>query len=161
MLPTRTGGVVKSVDCALLAQCFAPDVCIDLAQIAIDGQTVLEEFLAVLEDVFGNVAEVQVEVATCSCFAVIDEGVHHPELDVFDVGVLEICHLQLAHHAAPTLFGVGQCAVGVHAVGIEVVGAAFVGVEGEVEGVEGVGLVVGEVFVGVDFGVFYGADVVV
>ena len=54
---TRTGGVVKGIDSALLSGYPTPDVRVNLAQVAVDGQTVLEELLAVPQYVFRYVAE--------------------------------------------------------------------------------------------------------
>ena len=53
----RTGGVVKGIDSALLSGYPTPDVRVNLAQVAVDGQTVLEELLAVPQYVFRYVAE--------------------------------------------------------------------------------------------------------
>ena len=67
------------------------------------------------------------------------EGIHHPELDVFNVGCLKICCLQRTHHTAPVLFGILQFAVDVK-VGIKVVRTSFVGIVCEIEDVQGRGL---------------------
>ena len=53
----RTGGVVKGIDSALLSGYPTPDVRVNLAQVAVDGQTVLEELLAVPQYIFRYVAE--------------------------------------------------------------------------------------------------------
>ena len=92
----------------------------------------------------------------------IDEGVQQPELDIFDVGSLEVVGVQLAHHAAPALIGVAQRTVGID-IGIQVVGAAFLRIVGQIEHVERIGgSTVGRlVAVGIELVHVDGSDVVV
>ena len=92
----------------------------------------------------------------------IDEGVQQPELDIFDVGSLEVVGVQLAHHSTPALIGVAQRTVGID-IGIQVVGAAFLRIVGQVEHVERIGgSAVGRlVAVGIELVHVDGSDVVV
>ena len=112
--------------------------------IAIHGHTALEELLAVLENIFRHLAQVEVEVAAmiARLVVLIDEGVHHPELDVLDVLCLEVGIVELAHHAAPRLFGVIEV-TGLINIGGEVVGTALLRIEGKVQHVEARGTCVG------------------
>ena len=106
---------------------------------AVDGHAALVELLAVAQHVLAYLTEVDVEVARvlrgCARAALVDEGVHQPELHIFYISLLEVRRLQLAHHAAPLRRGVHQRAVGVQ-LGGQVVGAALLGVVGQVEHVE-------------------------
>ena len=76
------------------------------------GQTALEGFLAVLQHIFADVTQLDVQVAARVVrVAVGQERIHHPELDVFDVGALKIGILQFAHDAAPARLRIGQLTV--------------------------------------------------
>ena len=98
------------------------------------GQAVLEGAARVAQHVFRHASEVEVELAAEVGLrpVLVDEGVEHPEFDVFDVGRFEIGVVDLALYAGPIVGGVLEAAVGLK-VGAEVVGAALVGVVGEVE----------------------------
>ena len=89
-----------------------------------------------MEHVFRHLTEVEVEVAAIfrgfALLTAVDEGVEHPELDIFDVALLEVAIVDLAHHAAPVLRGMVERAIAVD-IGIEVVRPALIGVISEVE----------------------------
>ena len=95
----------------------------------VNGHAALVEFLAIAQDVFAHLAQVDVEVATIlrggAIATRIDEGVEHPKFYILYVGRFKVVGVELAHHATPVLFGVSQCAVGLQVVGIEVVWATF------------------------------------
>ena len=105
----------------------------------VDGHSALVELFAVAEDVLAHLAEVDVEVAAIpvgvGLVLAVEEGVEEPELDILDVGGLEVAGVELAHHAAPSCRGVGQRGVGVE-VGVEVVRSSLGGIVGQVEDLE-------------------------
>ena len=102
----------------------------------VDGHATLVELLAVAQHVLRDLAEVDVEVAgvlRCgACLALVDEGVEEPKLHVFDVGLLKVGGLQLAHHAAPLRGGTLQRAVGIE-LRRQVVGTALLGIVGQIQ----------------------------
>ena len=130
--------------------------------VVVDGQSALVELLAILEHVLAYLTEVDVEFATVALVvARVDEGVEHPELDVFEVLRLEVGVVHLAHHAAPVLLRGQESAVCVK-VGVEVVGSSLGGIIGQVQHVQRSGLLVGVLFlVGVEVALEDLADVVV
>ena len=77
----------------------------DVALRTVYGHAALIEFLAVAQHVFAHLAEVDVEVAAIlvavGLLIGVDERVEEPELDILDVGSLEIVGIELAHHASP------------------------------------------------------------
>ena len=76
-------------------------------------QAVFEEQAGVFEDVFGDVAEVEVNFALVvfgvlhrTAAAVgIEEGAEHPKLDVLHIGSLKVVGGQIGHDAGPAGFG--------------------------------------------------------
>ena len=131
--------VAEGADEILQGGYAAPDGGVDVFHNGGGGQAVLVELAPVAEDVFGDVAEVDVEFAGVVLVFLIGEGVHQPELDIFDVGGLKVDRLHLAHDARPTAARVVEFAVGVDTGGVGrgghviVVWAAFLGIVGEVE----------------------------
>ena len=123
---------------------------------AVDGHAALVEFLAIAEDILAHLSQIDVEVAAivggCAFLTGIDEGVEHPELDILDVGLLEVGGLQFAHHAAPLRLGLSQGAVAVE-VARQIVRATFLRIVSQIEhGERRGGTVVGTlVAVGVKF----------
>ena len=65
----------------------------------------------------------------------VDEGVHHPELDIFDVGLFEIGGIQFSHHASPFRLWLAQCSVGIK-VEREVIWSALLRVICQIEHIE-------------------------
>ena len=131
--------------------------------VAVYWHSALEVLLAVLQYVFRDLAEVDVEVSSMVTGLVflVYEGVHHPELDVFYVLGLEVGIVHLPHHSAPLLLRVGQPSVLLH-VRRQVVCAAFGGVEGKVQHVEAACAVVAVLcFLWVKFPLVYLPHVVV
>ena len=98
---------------------------IGVALAAIYRHATLIEFLAITQDILAHLAQVDVEIATIigsiSLFAGIDERIEHPELDVFDVCLLEIVGIQLTHHSAPVALRILQGSVSLQICYIEVV----------------------------------------
>ena len=132
----RAGGGGESIGrVGRLDRYFSP-LCVSEAAGAVYRHTVLVEFLAVVEHILAHLAQVDVEVAAILLgvgFVLgVDEGVEHPELDILDVGHLEVGIVEFAHHAAPLGSGVVKGTVGIE-VRVEVVGAALGGIVGEVE----------------------------
>ncbi|OPZ97314.1 MAG: hypothetical protein BWY72_01268 [Bacteroidetes bacterium ADurb.Bin416] len=101
----------------------------------IGGQAVFKGPFAVLEHIFGDFAQVDVEVTPGGqSGGVVHKRIHQPEFHVFHVVGLKIgiTRFDLAHDAAPAFIGVVQVPVGTHAVAVEVIGSAFPGVIGQV-----------------------------
>ncbi len=95
---------------------------------AIDRHAALVELITVTQDVLADLTQIDVEVTAIlrgSTFLTgIDEGVEHPELDVLDVCLLKVVGVQLTHHTAPALRGIGQRTVSVQVSG-QVIGSAL------------------------------------
>ena len=76
----------------------------------VDRHTTLVELLAVAQDILAHLTQVDEQVAaivgSIALIAGIDEGVQQPELDILDVGSLEVVGVQLTHHSTPALIGV-------------------------------------------------------
>ena len=129
---TCTCRIVECIDRTLLLGNFTPNRIIDLRRIAIDRQSVLEEFLFIFQYVFRYLAQVKIQVSTCG-LAVIDKRVEHPEFDIFDICRLEVALVYLAHHTSETLFRVLQCPVRIDVIGIQVIRAAFLRIVSHVQ----------------------------
>ena len=65
--------------------------------------------------------------------ACIDEGVHHPELDILDVSRLEVAGVEFTHHTSPMALRVVERAVG-REIGVEVIRASLVRIIRKAEG---------------------------
>ena len=103
-------------------------MCCDERIAAVDGHTALVEFLAVVQYVLADLTQIDVKVAavvgSILLLRTVDEGVEEPELNIFDVGLLEIVGVQLTHHAAPVHQWQIQRTVHID-VGIEVIRTTF------------------------------------
>ena len=134
---TRTG--VEGVGHRRLGGHVAPQAYLVLGGVAVERHTAFVELVSVLQNVFADVSQVDVEVAgeVAGFFATVDEGVHHPEFDVFDVGRLKVnaAVVDGAHHTAPVSPRVVQLTAVVE-VGVEVVRTALARIVGQVEHVE-------------------------
>ena len=119
--------VVEGINEAVYRGHTAPHGLLGRVAVATCGEAVFKEFLAVLHNVLGHLAQVEVEVAA-HIHLFVDERVEHPEFYVLYVGTLEVGGCELACDAAPTFFGVVEFAVCIE-VGVEVVGASLIGVE--------------------------------
>ena len=102
-------------------------------------QTVLEELPTVAKNILRDVTEVKIELTTL-VIGIIDEGIHHPELDILVVGRFEVGIVELTHDTAPTGLGVAQRTIlqqtageALRAVHIVVVGTPLGRIEGNVE----------------------------
>jgi len=102
---------------------------------SVDGKATFVELLAIAEDVFGYLSEIDIEVAAIlrgiRLLVTVDEWVHHPKLDVLDIGRLEIVSIKFSHHASPMSRGVIEQSCGGE-VRVEVVWSALIGIESEV-----------------------------
>ena len=76
------------------------------------GQPILKFELAVVQDVLADVAQVDVKLSSTLVLRILVEGVHHPKLDVLDVGRFKVGRGQGPLDARPTLVRVLQGAVG-------------------------------------------------
>ena len=100
---TRAAGRVEGIGDGGLRRHASPDGFGKLRRVVIDGKSALVELLSVFQNVFADFSEVEIEVSVegGSVVTGFDEGVEHPELDVFDVGGLEVGVFQASHHAPP------------------------------------------------------------
>ena len=71
---------------------------------------------SVFENVFRHVTQVQVNVSARGG-GVVQEGVHYPELNKFDVLLFKIVDGELAHDASPTAAGIFEASVGINSRG--------------------------------------------
>ena len=132
--PPRATGIVEGIGERLPLGDLAPRRSGYLCRIAVDGQTVLERFHTIFENIFRHLAQVEVEVtALVVGLGLVEEGVHEPELDILDVGRLEVGIVHLAHDTAPPFLGIEQPPLFVDIVGIEVIGATFLRIERKIE----------------------------
>ncbi len=138
LLHARAGGVVEGIGERRLGRHPTPHGVFDVGGVAVHGQAVFIRLEAVLEDVLAHLAQVEVKVAAVLVVEVgVEEGIHHPKLHILDVRLLEVGVVEAAHDAAPALLGVEQVAVGVNVGRVEVIGAALLGIEREVERLNG------------------------
>ena len=119
--------VVEGIYKAVYSGHTAPNGLLGRVAVTACGEAVLKEFLAVLHNILGHLAQVEIEV-TAHMHLLIDEGVEHPEFDILYVCPLKVGGCELACDTAPTFFGVVELAVYIE-VCVEVVGASFVGIE--------------------------------
>ena len=102
----------------------------------IHRHTTLIELLAIAQDIFRHLAKVDIEVATIfvgiRLLVAVDEWVHEPELQVFDVGLLKVVGIELTHHTTPMSSRVQQLTVVVY-IGAEVIRTTLVRVVGNIE----------------------------
>ena len=133
LLRTRTGFVAEGSDRAGGTRYVAPHGGIDTSYICVGyGQTVLKRFLAIAEYILADITEVDIHL-TFVAVRVGQRRIHHPELDIFDVGFFEISVVESAHHTAPALFGIGKPTVGSHFAGRDIILTTFFWIEREVE----------------------------
>ena len=95
----------------------------------------MQDILAHLTQVDEQVAAI---VAGIALVLGIDKGVQQPELDILDVGSLEVVGVQLAHHASPPVVGIVQLTVKGN-VRRQVVRASLLGIVCQVEHVQRIG----------------------
>ena len=93
----------------------------------------LVSLASVTENVFRHVTEVEIQLTDVGLVLSFIERVHHPELDIFDVGGVEVRRLDGSHDTAPTVFRIGESTVVVDVVGVVVVRTAVFWIIGEVE----------------------------
>ena len=100
---------------------------------AVNGHAALIEFLTVTQHILTHFSQVNVEfTAITAVAACIGKGIHHPELNVFNVGSLKVIGVQFTHHSAPSLLRIGQCAVGIQ-IGIQVIGTTLLRIIGQIQ----------------------------
>ncbi len=96
----RIGIVVKGVHYGLVLRGIAPNAGIHIDSDARRRKPILKALTAVLQDVLGQIAEVEIEISARR-IGIVQEGVHHPKLDELDVLLLKVVDGQLAHDAGP------------------------------------------------------------
>ena len=132
----------------------------------VDGHAALVELLAVTQDILADFTQVNAEVAAIQWsvgrHGRIDEGVEQPELDVLDVGLLEVVGVQLSHHTAPAILRVVQLSLARN-IGTQVVRATLGGIVCQVEDGQRIGstAIGGLVAVGVQLVDIHRTDIVV
>ena len=99
--------VVESVDNQLLRGNSTPNRELHIGIGSVGRQTILEEFPTITENILGDITKVEIDL-TALMLRIVDEGIHHPELDVLIVGGLEIRLVELTHDTAPTGFRIFQ-----------------------------------------------------
>ena len=102
----------------------------------LDRHATLIVFLAVAQDILRHLTEVKIKVTRIvggiALLPDIDKGVEHPELDIFDVRLLEVGGFQFTHHTAPLRLRLAQRTVAVQ-VARQVIGSSFLGIVGQVQ----------------------------
>ena len=87
------GAVVKSIDHIKRGWIWihtpCTGVCVQFSVVR-RGKTIFKFKLAVIQNVLADVAQVDVQLPAGLIFRILIERVHHPELNVFDVGSFEI-----------------------------------------------------------------------
>ena len=111
---------------------LTPDGRIHLREISIHRQAILKELLLIFQDILGDLTQVEIKITTLGGL-VVHEGIHQPELDIFIVGGLQICRLDLTHHTTPTFLRIGQRTIRVDIIGIQVIGTTLVRIVSEVQ----------------------------
>ena len=131
---TCPGSVIKSIDYAAVGRHTSPDCLLIFRSITIDRHTILKELLTIFQNILGDVAKVDVEVAPLPfrTFVCIDERVQQPEFYVLNVGRLEVCHVQLTHHSPETLLRIIELALGIE-IRVKVVRTTLVGIISHVQ----------------------------
>ena len=137
LLLARVAGGVEGIGHAVLCRHAPPNGFGVLVGVIVNRQAAFIEFLSILEYVLADFSEIDIEVAAqvLTGLARLHEGIHHPELDILNVGRLKVGDVQLAHHAAPTFAGIVQVAIGIQR-RVKVVGTALVRIVRQVEHIE-------------------------
>ena len=166
LLGSRTTLIIERIGDTIGLGHIAPGGFLDVIHITIDGQTALVCLLTVLQDVFAYLTQIEVQVTaqfllvrTISLF--IEEGVHQPEFDVLYVLCLKVGIVHLAHHTAPSGFGLLQITLGIH-IEAQIVWSSLLGIEGHIEHVQcGIAIVRGLRLIGIQFQFVDGTHIVV
>ena len=111
-----TGVDVERIDNQLHRGHTSPNSELDIFVGAVGRKTIFEELHTIAQNILGDVAQVEIEL-TAAVVGIVDEGVHHPELDVFVVGSFEVGIVELAHNTTPTGLWVVERAAGIHTTG--------------------------------------------
>ena len=132
---TGSGSGSKGIGLGSLFGNAAP-LCLGIGGRAVNGHTALVELLSVAQNILADFSEVDIEVATVfrgfRFGLAIDKRIEQPELDILDIGRLEVVGVELTHHAAPATEGLVQRTF-LRDVGREVIGAALGGIVCQVE----------------------------
>ena len=136
MLATRPSGIVKGVASRLTNRHASPD-CLDGCRgVIVERHTILKELLLILQHLLRYLTQIEEELATRRCRLGIDKGVHHPELDILDIGRLKVALVYLAHHTAPVLGGVHELTIATDLIAIDIVRTTLIGIVSEAERLE-------------------------
>ena len=117
-------GIVEGVHTYGFVGYFTPDGFGHIALIAAHRQAVFERFAAILEHIFRNFTQIEIQISSgVHTQTVVNKGVHQPKLNVFHIGCFEIGHARFysTHDSSPALFRIGQSAIGLHAFRIEII----------------------------------------
>ena len=146
---TGTAGRIEGISYRILCGHTPPNRFRVLCRVFVNGETAFVEFLTIFEHIFTDFAQVEIQIATegTAFIARFDEGVEHPELNVLNIRRFKVGCFQFAHHAAPTFLRIEQMTVSVKR-RIQVVRATLVGIIGQVQHTQGVGLLHIDAFVG-------------
>ena len=146
---TGTAGRVECVSHRILRGHTSPNRFRVLGRVIVNGQAAFVEFLTVLEHILTDFAQVEIQIATegAAFIACFDERVEHPELNILDIRRFKVRGFQFAHHAAPAFLGIKQVPVSVKR-RIQVVRTTLIGIIGQVQHAQGVGLLHIDAFVG-------------
>ena len=136
MLATRPSSIVKRVASRLTNRHAPPDRLDGCRGVIVERHTILKELLLILQHLLRHLAQVEEELTTRRCRLGIDEGIHHPELNVLDIGRLKVALVYLAHHTAPVLHRVGELTIATDLIAVEVVRTTLIGIVSEAERLE-------------------------
>ena len=136
LFSTRTGFIAESNHRTGGTRHETPDGRLYLVLVVIcDRQTMLKRFLSVSQDILADITEVDVQlsVIVLRMIGVRMLGIHEPELDVLDIGFLEVGVVQTSHHTAPAVVGIDQLTVRTDFIRGDIIRTTFGGVISEVE----------------------------
>ena len=150
MLP-RIGIIVECVTYGLFGGHAAPDSFGSICLRTVGRQPVFVCLASVFKHVFRHFAEIDVQVAPVGRGLVINERIHQPKFQIFDIVRLEIGGFHAARDTSPLVLGVGQITVRAIAAYVHVVRTALTWVERQIKRLYVRGLAVNEFAVREDF----------
>ena len=140
---TGTGIIVERICERILRRHSTPDCLFEILVVAVVRDAVLIALQTVFENIFRNLTEVQIQVAAFKIVVFrVEERIKQPELDIFDVALLKVRIVHLAHYTAPALLWIEKTTVAAYVGVVEVVGTALVGIVRQIESLNGIRLTV-------------------
>ena len=70
-------------------------------------QAVLEEFTTIMQNILRDITKVEVNLTALMVW-IVDERIHHPELNILIVRGFEVGLVEFTHDTTPTCFGIPQ-----------------------------------------------------